>query len=946
LEDDISKRRRLREIAEKLKREDVDILEVTEELADLAGPKLATLPALARAQAAVDGFFEERVILSEVEAEVRACADRFPAMPIFFLYCWMMSRQRDEESLESIGYLALYRLKAMAIADNSDFRILPKFEEAARSLFEFLDENPVLATPWPYLDEECADHLVDHILLQNIAEGAYDPKGELAALVKERRERMGQLLANMLEDLLRLKDLTGCPLPPGVDNIIALLGVFRPPEALPALLKAAEACVMETLQETVIALAKMGSLYPEVAEELRKAAGDAEAGELRLAAIDALALMGESPENRDFLLRSMARLDPSDELFDDLFMFLTHAMLSVGSPEMEEAVRKALEEFGDHLDPYAVRFTRDYLEHYRENPLHVSLGDLLREEVEDFLDRPMSDLRRVERRTLTMMREELLAKEEEEEAFPDPEVIEELLRMGRNQPCFCGSGLKFKKCCLPRLEEIRRSSDAEGEGPPLRKRFERLLGEMSRFASVPSLERERRTALREFLMTTARRSFEDDRTMRSYQEVVFETWFYLARPLGGGHETLGRKFRDAWGAMTDPSLLSLLDALLDSRFSVYEVQEVVPEKEVLLLDLFRRRKVRVSERTGTRQLVKWDLLATRVGKEGGKYRMLGYVFRVDREFQEPLLSHVEETCRRMVEEGQVGDLEQFLQRHEYMVLHHLLELIKAREERVPVLVTPEGDRFVLCSAVYEVSQPEEVARILNSHPYMEETTEADEGSTPGTEGSRVFQWHMSREMEDELRAGEHIGFQNPMRAPDRSPKGMTPEEWEALEGEDVILRSFGQVELKGERLTFRTQSKERLERGKKEIERLLGGLASHRADSFQDLESSLREGRLPGFGASYGEGKTPDHVVEKPPPEHVRQAMEGFLERLYAGWLDQPLPYLDDLTPREAAKTPEGREKLQRLLKDYENRAEKDRQQGKPVFDFSRFRRELDLWPE
>jgi len=69
------------------------------------------------------------------------------------------------------------------------------------------------------------------------------------------------------------------------------------------------------------------------------------------------------------------------------------------------------------------------------------------------------------------------------------------------------------------------------------------------------------------------------------------------------------------------------------------------------------------------------------------------------------------------------------------------------------------------------------------------------------------------------------------------------------------------------------------------------------------------------------------------------------LERTYGNWLDEPIPYLGGKTPRQAAKTARGRELVNRLLKDYENLAERQRREGMPTLDFSRFRRELDIWP-
>lgn len=72
-----------------------------------------------------------------------------------------------------------------------------------------------------------------------------------------------------------------------------------------------------------------------------------------------------------------------------------------------------------------------------------------------------------------------------------------------------------------------KSSGGEGEDPPFKKRFDLLLSKLRCFAAVPSLERERRMALCEFLLPAGRPSFEEDEEMRLYQEAVFETWFHF-----------------------------------------------------------------------------------------------------------------------------------------------------------------------------------------------------------------------------------------------------------------------------------------------------------------------------------------------------------------------------------------------------------------------------------
>jgi tetratricopeptide (TPR) repeat protein len=41
-----------------------------------------------------------------------------------------------------------------------------------------------------------------------------------------------------------------------------------------------------------------------------------------------------------------------------------------------------------------------------------------------------------------------------------------LLKVGRNDPCPCGSGKKYKKCCMPKDEEHELASQKDEENPP------------------------------------------------------------------------------------------------------------------------------------------------------------------------------------------------------------------------------------------------------------------------------------------------------------------------------------------------------------------------------------------------------------------------------------------------------------------------------------------------
>lgn len=59
-------------------------------------------------------------------------------------------------------------------------------------------------------------------------------------------------------------------------------------------------------------------------------------------------------------------------------------------------------------------------------------------------------------------------------------------------------------------------------------------------------------------------------------------------------------------------------------------------------------------------------------------------------------------------------------------------------------------------------------------------------------------------------------------------------------------------------------------------------------------------------------------------PDEERNILHANLERHYANLLDEPVPTLGNITPRQAAKTAKGRQKLVNWLKYLENSAAKD----------------------
>jgi hypothetical protein len=100
------------------------------------------------------------------------------------------------------------------------------------------------------------------------------------------------------------------------------------------------------------------------------------------------------------------------------------------------------------------------------------------------------------------------------------------------------------------------------------------------------------------------------------------------------------------------------------------------------------------------------------------------------------------------------------------------------------------------------------------------------------------------------------------------------------------------------------------------------------------------------YGEDLQRATEPAYAEPEPPAvpaEIAAQAIAAFYDHHYRQWPDEPLPFLDGPTPREAAGEKSKRPKLIALLKDMETRAERQRRAARPAFDFTPVWAELGL---
>ena len=181
------------------------------------------------------------------------------------------------------------------------------------------------------------------------------------------------------------------------------------------------------------------------------------------------------------------------------------------------------------------------------------------------------------------------------------------------------------------------------------------------------------------------------------------------------------------------------------------------------------------------------------------------------------------------------------------------------------LTTPEGDEIVLASAHYRHAAMEEIRLILQ----QADDFGLDDDLEPETDGSFYFPWF-------ETRPG--------------ASKPFVP----------IGRRVLANLTLTPTTLEMEASSHHRLDDCRQRLEQLLGDRIHLVETRVKDVDEALRERK--------SRAKPEEPFI--PPPELVAEIEEQMLRQ----WIDDSIPALGGLTPREAVKTPEGRQQVLELI--------------------------------
>jgi hypothetical protein len=341
-----------------------------------------------------------------------------------------------------------------------------------------------------------------------------------------------------------------------------------------------------------------------------------------------------------------------------------------------------------------------------------------------------------------------------------------------------------------------------------------------------------------------------------------------------------------------------MSGLRSSVMSLYEVSDVKAGESFMARDLFRDGEpVRISERTATRTLKQWDRIAARVVGVRNKTIIGGGVLPFDHELAETLLSSLSSTQKRAAKAGAevlrgldrgIGPAEldeRFISTEVLRFAAPLISTIwlddvldKALNPRLPEVRNSDGEEMVFLSLHYRLLSgvtAKHVRQLLDRLPDLR------------PESATFWNWLESndpRSARSQSKPQSGLNFRS------------------TLEDGSVVL---GTLELKGKMLLLSVNSESRAERGRAMLAPVLEKLVEEPLVERQALAQIMADQVADRTAA----------VSSVIPPEEARRIIHKNLDRHYRKQLDEPIPMLGNVTPRKAAKTAGGREKLVAWLK-------------------------------
>lgn len=453
---------------------------------------------------------------------------------------------------------------------------------------------------------------------------------------------------------------------------------------------------------------------------------------------------------------------------------------------------------------------------------------------------------------------------------------------GRNDPCKCGSGKKYKKCCLvesqPSQDEFKKhrwSVIQVGLIDKILKHAVKIYG--------PDAIHE---AYNAFQLYETEDGYDPD----SKELLIFMPWFFYewypdpeGSLLEGAPEIPPAQSLAESGRGISSDEEQYIIKCCETSFSFFEILDVVPDKSFRLKDILTEEHHDVLEKKGTHGVQKGDIFFGKVisiDNIGVLEACAPIIIRPD--FKLRIIEF-----RKLIQmQNKVIDQEVL---HQWSV--EVLEMYRAIYEasmnpKQPILTNTDGHLFIPHKLIFDIENPKSTFDSLHKLCLNETKDKLLEWAKYDKQGNFVaveFPW---------LKKGnkKHKSWDNTV---------------------------WGHINIDGTKMTVEVNSKERAKKFQAELKKLMPSGWKLKSTVIESIESQLKKVKS-NPADKLDREKEQAKMLENP---EVRQQMEKMMKAHWDSWVMDSIPTLGGLKPVEAVKTKEGREKLDALLTQFERNA-------------------------
>ncbi|HKO99508.1 MAG TPA: SEC-C metal-binding domain-containing protein [Pyrinomonadaceae bacterium] len=506
-----------------------------------------------------------------------------------------------------------------------------------------------------------------------------------------------------------------------------------------------------------------------------------------------------------------------------------------------------------------------------------------------------------------------------------------MTKLGRNDPCSCGSGQKYKKCCLASAEAVesqyRRQRAVEASLIPrlLEHAFD-TFGEDSIHEAWSDFNGFEPGDDDDF------KSDEDD-DFEPYDEandphdpaspmnLVFMPWFlfkwttFTIGDEGGSipkEITVAESFLVQNKGRLTTDEIRLIASAICCRFTLCEVIEVKPGIGMRQRDLLRGLEFDVTEHAASQSLRRGDIIYCATTElDGitsnlatGPYSLRPIIKRDVLDLRDWILAESE---AKEIADIHLDTFEEDIRLLYLDMVDQMLDPHPDIRNTDNDVMAPQQLYFDIAAADQAFHALKDLAEGVDEHELLDDV-EMEEGSLRRAE----LPWIGGNEQ-----ARKRLGG-------------------------PVLL---GNIIIEDREMIVEVNSKERAEQIRKLIEERLRNDATYKTTVLDPLPSLDSIDSELSTAAAYGEATTESvlSLLNDPPPELLARLAESNRKH-WEAWFDESIPALNNLSPREAAKTERGRDLLESLLCEYESpQARAPENLFAP--DIAALRRELGLKP-